>query len=61
MGLDNAYYVLIGIPSIFNGATTIGGSHLSYWTEVLANAMSSEYFGDTYSRNEYVYPTKKKK
>lgn len=40
------FYFRIGIPSLFNTATGIGGSHKTYWTELRANRMAKEYMGD---------------
>lgn len=40
------FYVRIGIPSLFNAITGIGGPHKTYWTEIRANRMAKKYLGD---------------
>ena len=52
------FYLMIGVPSLFNAATGIGGSHISYWTEKRANGLAEIWFGKDYVRDPYVYPTK---
>lgn len=39
------FYLMIGVPSLFNAATDIGGSHSSYWTEIRANKWAEIWFG----------------
>jgi hypothetical protein len=39
------FYLGIGIPSIFNAATGIGGPHGNYWTEIRANQWAEIWFG----------------
>jgi hypothetical protein len=53
------FYMMIGVPSLFNASTGIGGSHSSYWTETRANRWAEIWFGDKLAPNflKY-YPTK---
>ena len=39
------FYFLIGIPSLFNATTGLGGSHKYYWTEIRANQWAEIWFG----------------
>ncbi len=40
------FYIGIGLPSLLNAATGIGGDHGSYWTETRANDWATIWFGD---------------
>jgi hypothetical protein len=53
-----SFYLTIGIPSIFNAATGLGGNHNSYWTEVRANQQAKTWFGGSYISDEKYFPTK---
>jgi hypothetical protein len=57
MGFTN-FYLGIGLPSIFNAATGIGGPHSSFWTETRANRWAEIWFGKDYIRDPYIFPTK---
>jgi RHS repeat-associated protein len=52
------FYIMIGIPSIINAATGLGGDHSSYWTEVRANQWAQSFFGSKYISDPINYPTK---
>lgn len=58
------FYLTIGLPSIFNAATGLGGDHGTYWTEIRANQWAQSWFGDKLSPGEfgpnstYRFPTK---
>jgi hypothetical protein len=39
------FYLMIGVPSLFNATTGIGGVHPSYWTEIRANQWAQIWFG----------------
>lgn len=52
------FYLMIGVPSLFNAATGIGGSHSSYWTERRANQWAEIWFGNDYIKDSKYYPTK---
>ena len=39
------FYVVVGIPSIFNLITGFGGEHRSYFTEKRANKLAERWFG----------------
>lgn len=49
------FYFRIGIPSLFNAATGIGGSHKTYWTELRANRMAEKYLGDKLMKDYVKY------
>lgn len=54
---------MIGVPSIFNATTGLGGDHRSYWTEIRANQHAQTWFGDKLSpdfgpNHTYRFPTK---
>jgi hypothetical protein len=58
-----SFYLMIGIPSIFNAGTGIGGDHGSYWTEIRANQWAEVWFGNNLSPefgpgSNYRFPTK---
>jgi hypothetical protein len=58
-----SFYLMIGLPSLFNAGTGIGGDHGSYWTEVRANQWAEAWFGnnlspDFGSGSNYRFPTK---
>lgn len=40
------FYIKIGLPSLFNTITGIGGPHRIYWTEHRANKYAKAYFKD---------------
>jgi hypothetical protein len=43
------FYNMIGLPSLFNAATGVGGNHKNYWTETRANDWAKWYFGNSLS------------
>lgn len=54
---------MIGVPSLFNAGTGVGGDHGDYWTEVRANKWSEIWFGNNLSpdfgpSSDYRFPTK---
>lgn len=54
-----SFYTFIGIPSLFNAATGIGGDHEDFWTEIRANKWAEIWFGSSYIRDEKNYPAKR--
>ncbi|MFP5040288.1 RHS repeat-associated core domain-containing protein [Parasediminibacterium sp. JCM 36343] len=60
-GLFN-FYLSIGVSSIFNMATGIGGNHSFYWTELRANNYAYMWFGNNLAPDFTIrYPLEPKK
>lgn len=54
------FYIRIGLPSLINAATGLGGKHKTFWTELRANRMAKKYLGDKLLKNyENYFPLNK--
>jgi hypothetical protein len=52
------FYALIGIPSLINAGTGLGGKNCHFWTEKRANQWAKIWFRSSYIIDERNYPTK---
>ncbi len=53
------FYIFIGLPSLLNAATGIGGNHKTYRTELRANRLAEKWFGNKLSKDyTKIYPVK---
>ncbi|MBL4709506.1 MAG: hypothetical protein JKY48_13810, partial [Flavobacteriales bacterium] len=50
------FYPVIGLPSLFNTITGIGGDHRNFWTERRANRYAKGFFGDDYIDDPTYFP-----